>query len=76
MAKTAHNIETEFTLDIYLAEVYYYMAKIKEAFEYFNKADNLVKTMTSKLPEGEPREKFLNKKVFHDYLKLKKELKH
>lgn len=75
LVKTTHNIETEFILYIHLAEVYYYMAKVKEVFEYFNKADKLVNAMISKLPEGEPREKFLNRKVFRDYLKLKKELK-
>ncbi len=73
--KTMVNIETKFIIYFYLTEVNYYLTKTGEAIEYFNRAENLVQVMISKIPEGEPRQKFLNKRVFREYIEFKDRVK-
>lgn len=69
--KGSESPEIKFIINFYFAKVYYHLTKIGEAKEYLSNAENLLKEILIKIPDGEPQKKFLTKKIFKEFSELK-----
>ncbi|MCX7995403.1 MAG: tetratricopeptide repeat protein [candidate division WOR-3 bacterium] len=74
LIREEEDIETKFVVNFYLARINFYLTKISDAREYFVNAENFLKGIISKIPEGEPQQKFLQKKIYREFSELKKEM--
>ncbi|MEO0128650.1 MAG: tetratricopeptide repeat protein [candidate division WOR-3 bacterium] len=69
--KVEYDNETKFVINFYLAQVYYYLTKITESKNHLSVADKLLEEILSKIPEGEPRDIFLKKKIYAEFKNFK-----
>uniref|UniRef100_A0A7C6AER4 Tetratricopeptide repeat protein n=1 Tax=candidate division WOR-3 bacterium TaxID=2052148 RepID=A0A7C6AER4_UNCW3 len=73
--KIDYDNETKFVINFYLAQVYYYLTKITEAKDHLSTADKILKELLIKIPDGEPRNIYLKKKIYCEFSDFKSLLK-
>ncbi len=69
--KVEQDNETKFIINFYLAQVYYYLTKITETKNHLSVADKILQEILSKIPAGEPRNIYLNKKIYSEFKNFK-----